>query len=269
MADDLEFARATFEEASGLLGWDVFGACTQGSEELLGATEISQPAILTVSVAMARERAIARPDAVAGHSVGEFAALVVAGAMSFEHALHTVARRAEAMARAGKERRGGMVAVLGLSEEQARDVCRAAGGSIALASINAPKQVVLSGEHEALARAAGLARAEGARRVIPLDVSVAAHSPSMERAAGELRGALRDVRLAPPAIPFVSSVTGEREDDPDRIAELLCRALTSPVRWVAAVERLRAMGVDSFEEMGPGAVLTGLIRRILPAEARP
>lgn len=256
----------TYERATACLGWDVRAACND--PDALGRTEVSQPAIFTVSIASAlglRAEGEA-PDAVAGHSVGEFAALVVAGAIAFEDALGAIDRRARAMARAGHDRAGGMVAVIGLSAQDAAACCQEAAGAVAVASINAPDQVVLSGDRDALGRAADLARAAGARRVIALNVSVAAHSPLMAPATDELRSALAGITIAVPSVPFVSSVTGRVESEPESIARSLCDGLTAPVRWVDAVRRLQELGVSTFRELQPGNVLSGLIRRLVPAE---
>ncbi|MEX2558167.1 MAG: ACP S-malonyltransferase [Actinomycetota bacterium] len=259
-------ARETFADARDVLGWDVRSVCVDGPSEALGETQVSQPAILTLSVAIAESlRATgSSPDVVAGHSVGEFAVLVAARAMSFEDALRTVTARARAMARAGRERPGGMAAILGLSLQDVERACAAARGVVSVAGINAPTQIVVSGECDAVDQVAEAARTSGARRVIPLDVSVAAHSPLMETAADELRRALEHVSIHSPAVPFVSCVSGSPAADPSEIAGLLCAALTRPVRWVETVHALRAAGTSRFLEIGPGRILSGLVRSILP-----
>ena len=261
-----EAARETFADARDVLGWDVRSVCRDGPSEVLGETEVSQPAILTVSVAVAEtlRSAGSTPDLVAGHSVGEFAALVAARAMSFEDALRAVTTRARAMARAGREHPGGMAAILGFPFEDVEQACGTARGTVTVAAINAATQIVVSGERDAVDHVAEAARSAGARRVISLDVSVAAHSPLMEAAADELRRALEHVAIEVPVVPFVSCVSGNREEDPRRIARLLCAALTGPVRWVDSVHVLRAAGATRFLEIGPGRVLSGLVRSILP-----
>ena len=258
-------ALGTFADARDVLGWDVRSVCIDGPADALGETEVSQPAILTVSVAVAESlRATgSTPDLVAGHSVGEFAALVVAGAISFEDALRAVTVRASAMARAGRERPGGMAAILGLSHEDVENACGIAPGFVSVATINAPTQIVVSGERHAVELVTEAARAAGARRVIPLDVSVAAHSPLMETAAQELRRVLEQVSIHPPAVPFVSCGSGGPAADPGEIAGLLCAALTRPVRWVETVHALCAAGAGRFVEVGAGRVLSGLVRSIL------
>ena len=258
-------ARRTFADARDVLGWDVRSVCVEGPSDALGETEVSQPAILTMSVAVAEAmRATgSAPDLVAGHSVGEFAALVAAQAMSFEDALRAVTVRSSAMARAGRERPGGMAAILGLSLEDVERACTAVGG-VSVAGINAPTQIVVSGERHAVDHVAETARSAGARRVIPLDVSVAAHSFLMGPVANELARALEPVSIRPPAVPFVSCVSASPVTEPNEIAGLLCAALTRPVRWVETVHALRAAGASRFLEIGPGRILSGLVRSILP-----
>lgn len=261
-----EAARETFAIANEVLGWDVRAACLEGTEASLGETKTSQPAILTVSVAAARslEACGSFPDAVAGHSVGEFAALVAARAMSFEDALRAVTARADAMARAGRAASGGMAAILGLALDDVERLCRDVGGHVGIAAINGRAQIVISGERDVVEAVAVAARAAGARRVIPLNVSVAAHSTLMEPASVQLKRALESVSIRPPRVPFVSCVSGGLERDPSEISDLLCGALTRPVRWVDTVEALAEIGATGFREVGPGRVLTGLVRGILP-----
>ncbi len=259
-------ARETFVTAQQVLGWDVRAVCAEGPSDALGATEMAQPAILTVSVAIARalESVGSFPDVVAGHSVGEFAALVAAHAISFEDALRAVAVRANAMALSGRKRLGGMAAILGLTPDQVEHACGGVGGIVGIAAINAPTQVVISGEATAVEAAAEIARTAGARRVIPLDVSVAAHSPLMQPAAHDLRAALATASILEPLVPFVSCVSGTLQDDPAAIAALLCDALARPVLWAETVRALDGIGVDRFLEVGPGKVLSGLVTSTLP-----
>jgi len=259
-------ARATWETARGVLGWDVFSVCAHGPAELLDTTEVAQLAILATSVAaqQAIESTGLLPDMVAGHSVGEFAALVAARAMSFEDALTVVRVRGEAMAAAGRSHDGGMAALIGLDAEKATRVCRTLEGSVVVANINAPGQVVISGEREAVAAAIEAARAAGARKVIPLSVSVAAHSPLMREAAAALERALESVALSRPAIPFASSTEGRFVQEPDEIRKALVSALTSPVDWPRCMQAMSNAGARAFVEVGPGPVLTGLNKRIVP-----
>ncbi|MGH2785970.1 MAG: ACP S-malonyltransferase [Actinomycetota bacterium] len=260
-----EAARETFTIAKEVLGWDVRAVCLEGPQDVLAATEAAQPAILTVSVAAARslEAAGSFPDVVAGHSVGEFAALVAAHALSFEDALRAVCARADAMAAAGRITTGGMAAILGLRPDEVEDACTRAGGEVGVAAINAPTQVVVSGESNAVEELTTAARNAGARRVIPLDVSVAAHSTLMEPAAAALEEALARATILPPIVPFVSCVVGRAVDDPVEISELLSDALTRPVRWVDTIHALEGIGALRFFEVGPGRVLAGLMRGII------
>jgi [acyl-carrier-protein] S-malonyltransferase len=227
---------------------------------------MSQPAILTVSVAVARtlQEAGVFPDAVAGHSVGEFAALVASEAVSFEDSLRAVTVRAEAMARAGRSRPGAMAAILGLPAGEVERICRGFSRAAGIAAINGPAQIVVSGESDAVDGVAAAARTAGARRVVRLDVSVAAHSRLMEPAVGELRRALTETMISPPRVPFTSCVSARPADDPSEIVDLLCGALTRPVRWVEVVRALTGNGATRFYEVGPGRVLAGLMRAIVP-----
>lgn len=255
-----------FDAAHAVLGWDVRSVCRQGPAELLGSTEVSQPAILTASVAASRslEACGVLPDLVAGHSVGEYAALVVARALSLEDALRVVGVRAHAMAEAGKETPGRMAAVIGLPRDELEEICSRAQGVVAVASVNASDQVVISGETTAVRVAGEQALAAGARRVIPLSVSVAAHSPLMASAAGPVSRALQSAALLPPRVSFASGVRGRLLSDPPAIERSLVHALTAPVDWTAAVTALQDSGASSFVEVGPGMVLSGLLRRIAP-----
>lgn len=263
---EAQAARDAWVTAHEVLGWDLRSACVAGPEEVLGQTEIAQPAILVASVAAARslESSGLLPDLVAGHSVGEFAALVAARSLALEDALFAVKIRAEAMARAGRAEHGGMAAVIGLPADILEEVCRRVPGIVGIANVNGPDQVVLSGEYGALLAAGEAARDAGARRVVPLAVSVAAHSPLMATAAEHLRRALDAVTLLAPIIPFASSVAGRFLEDPAEIRASLVRALTGPMSWPACVRALQQEGADLFVEVGPGRVLSGLTRRIIP-----
>ncbi|MFN2545273.1 MAG: ACP S-malonyltransferase [Actinomycetota bacterium] len=258
-------ARETFAEAARVLGWDLLQTCVLGPEERLDSTEVTQPAVFTVGVAVARtlQARDMEPDAVAGHSVGEFAALVAAGVLRFEDALAAVAARAEAMRRAGRLHPGGMAAVVGLGLERIEELCAATPGEVGPANVNAPEQVVISGENEALAEVAAAAKSEGAR-VIRLKVSVAAHSALMRPARDELAGVLSGLRASAPRVPVVSGVDGRAHEDAAELVALAVEGVTHAVRWIDCVRTLEAMGVDTFVEVGPGRVLSGLIRRIAP-----
>ena len=259
-------AAETWETAREILGWDLRSVCMHGPAELLASTTVAQPAILTASVAAARalEATGLIPDLVAGHSVGELAALVVARALTFEDALRVVTVRAGAMARAGEDRPGSMAAVIGMPAGRVATICSETPGIVVVANVNTADQIVISGEESAVRAAGESARAAGARRVIPLAVSVAAHSPLMRPAAEELERALASVTLLEPAIPFASCITGYFVSAPEEIKRELARAMTNPVDWPACVETLHVAGTDLFVEVGPGRVLSGLVRRIVP-----
>lgn len=236
--------------------------CWEGPEDDLTRTENAQPAILLHSYVAWRllpdpVRASAR--VAAGHSLGEFTAYLVAGALSFPDALRLVRRRGELMARSDE---GTMAAVLGLDDEQVEEVCEAVEGVVVAANYNAPGQVVISGSVEAVKRASERAGEAGARRVLALDVSGAFHSPLMEVAREGLAEALQEVELRDPGFPVVANVTAEPVTDGEQARELLVRQLTSPVRWADTVARMRGFGVDRWLELGPGNVLAGLARRI-------
>ncbi|MGZ4208020.1 MAG: ACP S-malonyltransferase [Actinomycetota bacterium] len=268
MAADLTVgpARAVWHTAAEILGRDLRSICLNGPKEALDATETAQPAILTASVAAARtmEDVGLRPDLVAGHSVGELAALVVARALTFEDALRVAIVRANAMAAAGVAREGGMAAVIGLSAADTERALASVSGEVVVANVNAPGQVVISGERAAMAAAADAVRAAGARRVIPLAVSVAAHSPLMRSAADALARALSETPIVAPAVPIASCIDGSFLEQPGDVSRDLVIGMTSRVDWPRCVEALHSAGARSFVEVGPGRVLTGLGKRILP-----
>lgn len=236
--------------------------CWEGPEEELTRTENAQPAILLHSYAAWRllpDGVRAAASVAAGHSLGEFTAYLVAGALSFEDALRLVRRRGELMARSDE---GTMAAVLGLEDEAVEEACAAADGDVVAANYNAPGQVVISGAVAAVEAASERAREAGARRVLPLDVSGAFHSPLMEVAREGLAEALQDVELREPVFPVVANVTAEPVTTADEARELLVRQLTSPVRWAASVRRMAGLDPDRWIELGPGTVLAGLARRV-------
>lgn len=236
--------------------------CWEGPEDELTRTENAQPAILLHSYVAWRllaEPVRASARVAAGHSLGEFTAYLVAGALSFADALRLVRRRGELMARSHE---GTMAAVLGLDDEQVEEVCEAVEGVVVAANYNAPGQVVISGSVEAVERASERAGEAGARRVLALDVSGAFHSPLMEVAREGLAEALQEVELRDPGFPVVANVTAEPVTDGEQARELLVRQLTSPVRWADTVARMKGFGADRWLELGPGNVLAGLARRI-------
>lgn len=259
--------RTSFEQASNVLGFDLWQLAQEGPAESLALTEITQPVMLVAGVATYRlwcNRHGAPPDWVAGHSLGEFTALVAAGVLGFEDAVALVRYRGEVMRDALPAGEGGMAAVLGLSDADTEAACaEAAQGEIVEAvNFNGPGQVVVAGHRSALARLVDTAKARGAKRALPLPISVPCHSSLMRPAAEQLRERLKSLSLGAPRLRFLSSVDAQEYTDPAAIGDLLYRQLASPVRWVATVEELVRRGVDRLVECGPGKVLTGLNRRI-------
>jgi [acyl-carrier-protein] S-malonyltransferase len=265
-------ARSAFDEADATLGWSVSETCWDGPAERLNDTRQTQACLLTTSVAALRalaERALAEraelgPAMVAGHSVGEYAALVAAGVLEFSAALRLVERRAALMADAGDG--GAMSAILGLDRDAVDDIVAAVGRptELVLANDNAPGQLVISGRTDAIEAAEGAARAAGARRCVRLPVSGAFHSPLMAGVAEELATALEAEAWRDARMPVVSNVTAEPLTDAGRIRVLLAEQVRSPVEWVRCVERMVADGVDAMIECGPGTALIGMVRRIAP-----
>lgn len=267
LAEASPAARATFDEADAVLGWPVAATCWQGPEERLADTRQTQPCLLTTSVAALRaleERGGPSPAFAAGHSVGEYAALVAAGVLGFASALRLVARRAELMA--GADAGGGMTAVIGLDRDAVERVVDAVGRptELVVANDNAPGQVVISGRHDALEVAVEGMRAAGARRIVPLPVSGAFHSPLMAPVADALAEAFEAEPWHDARIPVVSNVTGEPLTEASRIRALLAEQVRSPVEWVRCVQRLAADGVDTVVELGVGSALVGMVKRIAP-----
>jgi len=259
--------RETFDAASAVLGFDLWKLAQEGPTESLSLTEITQPVMLVAGVAtwrVWRNRGGALPQWVAGHSLGEFTALVAAGVLEFEQAVALVRFRGEVMRDALPAGQGGMAAVLGLSDADMEAACaEAAQGEVVEAvNFNAPEQVVAAGHASALQRLVETAKARGAKRTLPLPISVPCHSSLMKPAAERLRERLYRITLASPQSRFLSSVDAREYRDPTAISDLLYRQLASPVRWVATVQALIGLGVTRLIECGPGNVLSGLNRRI-------
>jgi [acyl-carrier-protein] S-malonyltransferase len=270
LADAMPAARAAFATADATLGWPVSEVAWQGPEDRLNDTRYTQPALLATSVAALvalRELADRGAAFVAGHSVGEYAALVAAGVLGFEDALRLVARRGELMAAHAAD--GGMAAVIGLDRQTVQRAIEAIASpaDLVVANDNAPGQVVLSGTRAALASAEEALRAAGARRLIPLKVSGAFHSPQMAEVSDRLAEAFDEVDWHDAEIPVVSNVTAEPERDAGKLRNLLAEQVRSPVEWVASVRRMADDGVGTFVECGPGAALANMVKRIVP-EAR-
>jgi [acyl-carrier-protein] S-malonyltransferase len=261
-------AAATFAQADRVIGFPLSQLCFEGPPEALNDTVNTQPAILTVSIAAHRalEAHVGRPAFVAGHSLGEFSALVAAGALAFEDALLLVRERGRLMKEAGEHSPGGMAAVIGLPTTEVEELCAqvrgASGGYVGIANDNCPGQVVVSGDEETLQAGIEALQAAGARRVIRLAVSIAAHTPLMAQAAAAFRRALEETAIRSPRMPFVANGTTSPLTDPNEIREALGQQLTSPVHWTESVRWMIGQGATHFVEVGPGEVLTGLLRRI-------
>src|SRR5947199_5431104 len=255
-------AMDVFERSSIASGLDLQRLCFEATEEELVETEVQQPALVATSLAVlaaVRARGI-KPDFVVGHSVGEFAALAAAGALKVEEAVALVRGRGLAMAEAARSNPGSMAAILGLDDEAVERICRRIL-NVWPANYNCPGQVVVSGENTAVDEACATAEDEGARRAVKLRVSGAFHSPLVAKAADRLRPALEKVKFSEPATPFMSTVTA-RVENAKRMAPLLVEQLTAPVRFTQAAQALIKEGVQTFVEVGPGNVLSGLIKRI-------
>jgi [acyl-carrier-protein] S-malonyltransferase len=261
-------ARDAFDVANDILGFDLSAICFNGPEERLRETRYTQLAILAHSVAVWRviKDKGTSPDFVAGHSVGEYSALVANGSLAYSDALRLVRVRAEAMYSSGVKWPGAMAAIIGIPEGKLDDLLTEAGeaGIIVPANYNSPAQIVVSGEVAAVEKAIEVARSHGAKRAIRLNVSGAFHSPLMEPAEQELASAMDAVGFSDTEIPVVSNVSARGVTAPGEIAELLRRQLTSPVRWHQSMTYLLGRGIRSFVEVGPGKVLCGLLKRIDP-----
>ncbi|MBK8482218.1 MAG: ACP S-malonyltransferase [Proteobacteria bacterium] len=271
LAERYPEAREIFERADEALGFSISRLCFEGPDDQLKLTANGQPAILTVSMAVhavVRRELGVRPQIVAGHSLGEYSALVAAGALTLEDAVRLVHQRGRFMQDAVPAGQGGMAAVMGLEEAAVAELCAEAAGDeiLAPANFNGGKQIVIAGHLGAVARGMALAKARGARAV-PLKVSAPFHCPLMQPAADRLREALAAVAIHPLRVPLVTNVEAEVNQDHGRVAELLATQVTAPVRWEQSVQRLSALGVGWILELGPGKVLSGLIRRVCPEVA--
>ncbi len=257
----------TFAEASGVLGYDLWALVQQGPQERLDDTQVTQPAMLTAGVAVYRcwqGRGGPQPQFMAGHSLGELSALVAAGALAFAEAVSLVAERARLMQAAVPAGQGAMAAILGLEDEALRSLCRGAaeGQVVEPVNFNAPGQVVVAGDAAAVARLMAAAKGAGAKRAIPLPVSVPSHCRLMKPAADRFAERLAAVTFHRPRVPVLHNVSVAPAEAPGEIRELLARQLYSPVRWVEIIQAMAAAGVTRVLELGPGKVLTGLAKRI-------
>jgi [acyl-carrier-protein] S-malonyltransferase len=271
--DERSEVRFTFSEASDALGQDLWVLVTNGPAELLNQTINTQPAMLAADIAVWRVwRAVGGvpPVLLAGHSLGEYAALVAAGALGFSDAIKLVRFRAEAMQAAVPEGVGAMAAILGLDDDMVRAVCAeaAAGEVVEAVNLNSPGQVVIAGNKAAVERAMALAKEKGAKRALPLPVSVPSHSTLMMPAAEKLLAHLQTITIKEPSIPVLHNTDVLSHTEPDAIRAALAKQLHTPVRWVETVRALKAAGMETVIECGPGKVLAGLGKRIddsLPA----
>jgi [acyl-carrier-protein] S-malonyltransferase len=267
LAEQSPVVRATFDEASKVLGYDLWKLVSEGPADELNATERTQPAMLAAGIAtlrLWRERGGAEPGTVTGHSLGEFTALVAAGSIEFGACIELVRARGQAMQEAVPIGTGSMAALLGLEDADAEAACvEAALGSVVEAvNFNSPGQVVIAGEKDAVLRAIEAAKARGAKRAIELPVSVPSHSSLMRGAGAKLAEKLAAIDIRPPTVRYVSAVDWHEHRDPKEIRAVLVRQLSSPVRWTQTVTALTTGGIRIIVECGPGAVLAGLVRRI-------
>ncbi|MGL5121788.1 MAG: ACP S-malonyltransferase [Plesiomonas shigelloides] len=268
LAQQFPIVEQTFAEASAVLGYDLWALVQQGPAEELNKTWQTQPALLTASVAIWRvwqEKNGAMPVVMAGHSLGEYSALVCAGVMDFKDAVRLVELRGKLMQEAVPEGTGAMAAIIGLDNDSIAKACAesAEGQVVAPVNFNSPGQVVIAGNKEAVERAGAACKAAGAKRALPLPVSVPSHCALMKPAADKLALALQEITFNAPRIPVINNVDVAAESDADAIRSALVRQLYSPVRWTETVESMSAQGVAHLLEMGPGKVLTGLTKRIV------
>jgi len=267
LAGESPVIRQAFDEASRVLGYDLWQLCQQGPAEELNATEKTQPAMLVAGIATWRlwqERQGAVPALVTGHSLGEFTALVAAGAIDFTACVDLVRFRGQVMQEAVPAGTGAMAALLGLEDDAVEAACReaAGGGVVEAVNFNSPGQVVIAGDKAAVLRAIEIAKGKGAKRAIELPVSVPSHSSLMKSAGARLGERLTSTEIRAPRIRYLSAVDAQEHSNPDDIRGLLVRQLSSPVRWTATVAALNAAGIRQVIECGPGGVLAGLVKRI-------
>ena len=258
-----EEARSMFERANEILGFRITDIMFEGTAEELKQTKVTQPAIFLHSVILAKVLG-AEPIAVAGHSLGEFSALVVAGVLSFDEGLRLVAKRAMAMQRACELEQGAMAAVLSLADDVIERVCNEVDGIVVAANYNCPGQLVISGASEAVSEACTKLKEAGARRALPLPVGGAFHSPLMEPARKELEEAIEAAEFHDALCPIYQNVDAKPHTSAEEIKRNLIAQLTAPVRWTQIVQQMSADGISTFSELGPGTVLQGLVRKISP-----
>ncbi|WP_338804982.1 ACP S-malonyltransferase [Xenorhabdus griffiniae] len=268
LAAEFPLVEQTFAEASAVLGYDLWALVQQGPIEELNKTWKTQPALLAASVAIWRvwqEKGGKVPSIMAGHSLGEYSALVCAGVIDFQQAIKLVELRGKLMQEAVPEGQGAMYAIIGLDNDSITKACEesAQGQIVSPVNFNSPGQVVIAGEKEAVERAGAACKAAGAKRALPLSVSVPSHCALMKPAAEQLAAALQDVEFNQPQFPVVNNVDVKVEKSADAIRDALVRQLYNPVRWTESVEYIAELGVEQLLEIGPGKVLTGLTKRIV------
>ena len=268
MAKDLytsnETARIMMEKANEILGFRITDIMFEGTAEDLTQTKVTQPAIFLHSVVLATCLPDFKPDMVAGHSLGEFSALVAAGALDFEEGLRLVSVRARAMQKACETNPGTMAAVLMLPAEKIEEICSSCKGTVVAANYNCDGQIVISGEKDAIDEACAKMKEAGAKRALPLRVGGAFHSPLMEPARAELAEGIEKAIFRTPSCPVYQNVTAEPSTDPEVMKANLLAQLTSPVLWTQSIRNMTSDGASHFIEIGPGKVLQGLISKILP-----
>ena len=254
-------AKALFDKANEILGFNITEIMFSGTADELKQTKVTQPAVFLHSVILAKVMNI-QPAAVAGHSLGEFSALVAAGALSFEDGLRLVAKRAMAMQKCCESQPGGMAAILNLDDAVVEQICAEIDGVVVAANYNCPGQLVISGADEAVNDACAKLKEAGAKRALRLPVGGAFHSPLMEAARAELEQAIAEVEFNTPVCPIYQNVDAKPQTDPEIIKANLIAQLTAPVRWTQIAKNMIADGVEAFTELGPGNVLQGLIKKV-------
>lgn len=260
--DSSEIAKEMFEKANDILGFRITDIMFEGTAEQLKETKVTQPAVFLHSVVLAKTLADFKPEMVAGHSLGEFSALVANGTLAFEDALKLVSQRATAMQKACEIKPSTMAAVLGLEDAIVEKVCSEVDGVVVAANYNCPGQLVISGEFTAVEKACELLKEAGAKRALLLPVGGAFHSPMMEPAREELAAAIEATTFHTPSCPVYQNVTASAVNDPEEIKKNLILQLTAPVRWTQSVQQMITDGATLFTEVGPGKVLVGLIKKI-------
>jgi len=260
--ENSSIGKELFEQANEILGFKITDVMFEGTDEELKQTEVTQPAIFLHSVVLAKTLDNFQPDMVAGHSLGEFSALVANGALSFEDGLRLVSKRASAMQKACEAEPSTMAAIMGLKDETVEEVCNQIDEVLVPANYNSPGQVVISGSLQGIDQAVDKLQEEGAKKAIKLKVGGAFHSPLMEPAKKELETAINETNFNKPVCPVYQNATASPSDEPEVIKENLVKQLTSPVKWTQTVKKMIQDGAESFTEVGPGKVLQGLIKKV-------